>query len=261
MKSGKPKRPNLTLTPRDGKILRHVAMFGLTTFAILHRVFFQGKEVDAVKSTLRRLCGTGPGGRYLKAEKLDGQRVYYHLARKGAQALGLPLPRARAYGRQARYRRLAILWFIHGEPASQRQLVEFRQLDEELGIKVDKAPRQVLCLDAGAGKPRLSLVLVDHGAATEKIVHKGADLLGWILKKGWFDDLIRDRAFALTILTLSESKRQALAFLLPVAVRSAHSSLLNKLQASVGPGQHIELNVVVVDGLAGLLPGKDEHLS
>ena len=256
MKSGKP-TSDPQLTPRDGKILRHVATFGLTTFATLRQVFFAGQEVDAVKSTLRRLCGSGPAGRYLKAEKLDGQRVYYRLARHGAKALGMSYKRARAFGRQALYQRLAILWFIHDAQHSGRRFIDYRQLAVEFGIQVDPIPRHVCYLEPDPAGPRLGIVMADHSAEASRLVRKAAVVLGSFLRRGWFDDLIRDRAFVLTIVTMSEGKKAALESLFPIAVRSTLKKQLARLEANVGDGQHIALKVVVVEELANLLPGME----
>jgi hypothetical protein len=55
-----PKIPDIKLSDRDRKILQHVKQYRITTFDVLHRLFFADKKPDAVVSTLRRLCGKYP---------------------------------------------------------------------------------------------------------------------------------------------------------------------------------------------------------
>lgn len=76
MNSGDPiaKDPaaGVTLSDRDLKLLAHVGKFCISTFEVIHFMFFKGKHRDAVKSTLRRLCGKGPTYRYLHQCRFTG---------------------------------------------------------------------------------------------------------------------------------------------------------------------------------------------
>jgi len=57
-------------------------------FDAIHKLFFHGKEVDAVKSTLRRLGKKQMG--LIKSERILGSsKVYYRLTSKGADSLGM----------------------------------------------------------------------------------------------------------------------------------------------------------------------------
>lgn len=231
-----------------------MGLFGLTTIPVLRRVFFSGKHLDAVKSTLRRLCGLAEKPRFLKSETLDGQRVYYRLTPRGAKAIGLPHWRIRPFGPQALYRKLALLWFVHGENQSGRRLLSYRDIEKDFAIKVDPIPGYICYLDTREEKTRLGVIVIDHGAHPNRTVRKATQVVAWFLNKGWFDQVIRDKAFVLTVLTLSHGKQRAIERNLALAIRHSLRSPLTKLAASVGPGQNIELNVEVVEGLSNLLP-------
>ena len=105
MNSGKPNPAQdngFRLSARDLKILAMVAKLGISLFEIIHAEFFKGMQRDAVKSTLRRLCGKGPTYRYLRPIPLYGSRVAYQLTHRGAGVIGASSSSARPLGIQAR---------------------------------------------------------------------------------------------------------------------------------------------------------------
>jgi len=102
MNSGNPlpptKMPAIKLSERDLKLLSHVGRFGLSLFETIHSLHFKGKHRDAVKSTLRRLCGKGPTHRFLRPVPLYGSRIAYQLTVRGANLVGISPSRARPLG-------------------------------------------------------------------------------------------------------------------------------------------------------------------
>ena len=65
------KNPKLRLSKRDLDILIHLKVERMITTEIMHRRFFPGQSIDAVKSTRRRLCGKPPEYRLIRPEALD----------------------------------------------------------------------------------------------------------------------------------------------------------------------------------------------
>ena len=140
-----PRKPSakkrLRIRKRDMQILQHVAKFRMTTQDALHARFFAGQQRDAVKSTLRRLCGAGPQGYFLKAEPLDARRVYYRLTPRATQLLGLADDLARPLGIQARIRRYAILWLMCIDDSAVRVPFNLRDFPDHFPIAADRLPR------------------------------------------------------------------------------------------------------------------------
>ncbi|MGB7324261.1 MAG: hypothetical protein WBD31_05280, partial [Rubripirellula sp.] len=73
---------------RDRLILQHAAAHEMTTFAALHKLFFEDKKEDAVKSNLRRLGNKQAN--LLVSEKIPGSKyVYYRLTKSGARTVSI----------------------------------------------------------------------------------------------------------------------------------------------------------------------------
>lgn len=256
MKSGNPKT-NVRLSPRDLKILKLTARFGLALFEVIHRLIFPGQHRDAVKSTLRRLCGQGPTYRYLRPEPLDGRRVVYRLTRRGAKLLGAPLHLARPMGPQARIERLAVLLFIHGKEMPQRNLISNQKLRESFNLHGHRLPRQRFFIEEKADQHHLGFVVVDHGAHYRRIVRKAVRFLSRFLRHGWFDDYIRNGQFTLTVLTVTELKERALRHELKRHLKEILGRPLAALRPPGADRWPLPVTTVVIPDLIDLIPGKN----
>lgn len=243
------KSNNVRLTERDLKILRFVARHRAVWFEVLHRRFFQGKGPDAVKSTLRRLCGTPPYRRFLKPTRLPDGRSYYQLTYKGTKQIGCSPAMSRPLSPQARASRYAVQWFVFVDGDARRILVNRRNLPDDLSRRtVLQAPFYL------EESTLFGVILVDFGFNILRIQHKTHHVLEVVLKHHWFDELISAEAFVLTILTVSESKKRDLVRRLPGYLYLRLKPLLNDLGFDIG--KHIRLNVVSVPGLANLIPSR-----
>ena len=249
-------KKQIRLGKRDLRVLRLARRHRIVTIDALQAVEFDGKGRDAVKSTLRRLCGKPPRYLYIRPEKLDSHRVYYRLTGRGARLIGAPREVARSLGPQAKVERLALLWFICVDRPNQRALFNPRDFPDQFQIGPNRLPRSNFFIEETSDdKTQLGYVLIDHGGHPRRIVRRSYKTLLRFLKHGWFDEFIASRSFVLTILTLSEGKKAAIQKRLKPFLRDALRIPLHSFRSSVHDFP-IDLNVVVVSDLADLIPGR-----
>src|SRR6476646_8571621 len=148
----------VVLMERDLKILRFVARHRAVWFTVLHRKFFPANGPDAVKSTLRRLCGSAPYARFLKPTRLPDGRCYYQLTFKGTKQVGCSPAVSRPLSPQGRASRFATQWFIFLDGDKRRMLVNRRHLPNELSRRtVLQAPFYL------EGNAPFGFLVVDYG--------------------------------------------------------------------------------------------------
>ena len=248
---------NITLSERDRKILNHVGKFGISSFEVIHFSFFKGMSRDAVKSTLRRLCGKGPTYRFLRPVPLYGSRVAYQLTWRGANTVGVSPSLARPLGIQTRVERLAILNFIHDLNCEhKRRIVTNARLREYFPICQHRLPRQRFYLEERADTDYLGFIVVDHGGHVRRIVRKAVEFIHRFVKRGWFDDYLHSGQFILTILTLTEFKGREIKHGLRKLLKAVLGPDLAKLHKPFPGGWPIPVEIVVVPGVINVLPGK-----
>ena len=248
---------NLTLSERDLKLLADVGKFGISTFEVIHYRRFKGKHRDAVKSTLRRLCGKGPTYRFLRPVPLYGSRVAYQLTRRGTNAVGVSPSVARPLGIQSRVERLAVLNFIHDLKSEyKRRLVSNAKLREYFPLNGHRLPRQRFFLEERPDADYLGFIVVDHGGHERRIVRKAVSFLQRFVKHGWFDDYLRSGQFVLTILTLTDFKGRAIAYGLKKLLKAILGKPLAGLHKPFPGGWPLPVEIVVVPGVINVLPGK-----
>ena len=187
-----PRRGPIRLGERDLKILRHVARFRMTTQKALHVQFFDGKNRDAVKSTLRRLCGPRPDVRsgsrprtgYLHSEQLDARRVYYRLTDRATKLLGVSKDLARPLGIQARIHRYAILWFVCIDRSGHRVPFSPRDFPDTFPASPGRGPRSDFYIEEQSnGETRLGLIIVDSGRHRIRVFRNAADAMDRFLTR------------------------------------------------------------------------------
>ena len=261
MNSGKPapahQSGNVTLSERDLKILAHVGKFGVSLFEVIHQLFFKGKQRDAVKSNMRRLCGRGPTYRFLRPIPLYGSRVAYQLTYRGANALGVSPSRARPLGIQSRVEHLAVLRFIHDlKNENKRRFVTNAKLREYFPMGGHRLPRQRFFIEERPTGDYLGFIVVDHGGHERRIVRKAVDFLQRFLRHGWFDEYLLSGRFVLTILTLTDYKGRAIAYGLKKMLRLILGKPLAAMHKPFPGNWPLPVDIVVVTGLINLVPGK-----
>ena len=248
---------NITLSERDQKILAHVGKFGISTFEVIHHLYFAGKHRDAVKSTLRRLCGKEPTYRILRPVPLFGSRVVYQLTWRGARLIGVSGSLTRPLGIQSRVERLAILNFIHDlRIENKRRLITNAKLREKFPLNGHRLPRQRFYLEERPDTDLLGFIVVDHGGHERRIVRKAVAFLQRFVKHGWFDGYLRSGQFVLTILTLTDFKARAIAYGLKKLLKAIVGPALAGLHKPFPGGWPLPVEIVVVPGVINVLPGK-----
>ena len=78
----------IRLGPRDREILQFTGEQVMTWLEPLHQKFYRDRDVNAVKSTVRRLKGHPPRYRYLRPDFLDEKRSCLRLTNLAARMLG-----------------------------------------------------------------------------------------------------------------------------------------------------------------------------
>lgn len=246
-----------TCTERDLKILKHVAEFHLTTAEALLVLFFQGKRIDAVKSTLRRLGTSKSGKGLLQSEPLDSQRVYYRLTSRAVRLLGVSRDRARPLGRQAVCKRYALLWFICLQRPGKRLLFQPQDYPELFSLGHSRFPRHYFYFDQRSRGPlRIGFVIIDHGAHPQRLLRKLREKALLFLNHTCFTDFILSHSLEMTLLTLSPEKQESLERLIA-------QKLLPELQRKRIPHSgrpHPFTFPVQIETVPGLLPLIGAHL-
>lgn len=249
--------PDIRLTDRDRKILHHVKRYRMTTPEILHRAFFADKKPDAVISTLRRLCGKAPKYHYLRPETLFGKRKYYRLTALGADAIDENRDVAARLGIQARASRYAILWFMHELGTGARASFNPRDFPEQFDLKGQRLPRNSFYIEEASQELRMGFILVNLRSDPLRVARKCADLLTRFLRNGWFDEFFAERRFVMTVLTVTEGRKNAIREHLERAIQEVLAVPLARLDRRQSEESLLALNVVVVPDLLYLIPGQD----
>lgn len=247
----KQKLKRLRLSKRDMRILSHVQTYGMTWFDVLHRVFFPGKHPNAVKSTLRRLCGRGYDKRVLYAHAMDSRRVCYQLTLAGTRALEASPELARSFGRTAIARRYALQSFLCLDGSATRAFIHNADIAAKFPTIDRRLPQaNFYKAKSRSGVVRLGYAVIDYGSDVRRAVGRVLKRRNDFVESGWFDGLIASQAFEFSVLTLSEGKSQAI-----------QRKLRNHCEAENGQvflvtenGARVPLNFIIVDGLIELIP-------
>ena len=223
-------------------------------------LFFQGKQVDAVRSTLRRLCQTKGGKSLLQSAPLDSQRVYYHLTSKAARLLGVSRDKTRPLGRQALCKRYGLLWFICQQDAKKRILFQpqhYPDLFPAGFAQHSQIPRHDFYFDyRNSAQQGIGYAVVDHGGYSERLIRKLRDKAMLFLKQGFFDDFLLTNSFEITLLTLSTEKQE---FLERLITQKLQPRLKQKLTQRFGR-KYQQAFPFQVASVPGLLPIIGERL-
>jgi hypothetical protein len=246
----------IRLGQRDHRILRRAGCFRMVTPEVLQVTDFEGKQLDAVRSALRRLCGRPPRYLYLRPEDLDGTRKYYRLTGRGARLIGAPKHCAQRLGLVAKIRRYAELWFICAEKPHARTLFDLRDFPQHFQLHGQRLPQGSFYVEqADEARMCLGYIIVDHGSDPRRICRKACQTMARFLKQGWFDEYLRAGTFVLSVLTVSERKRDDLGRTLAGSLAERLRVPLRQLGLSLETGLPFTVNVVVVPGLDLLIPG------
>jgi hypothetical protein len=207
------KKPKVTVTERDERILAHVLRFRVTTYEALKRLFFPENGLDAVKSWVRRMQTGG----YLRSAHLLAPRRYYYLTPKAARLFGASDKVARDLEGGGLLRVYGILAYCCMEGRVRRKLSrqEFEGTLPELvqPSLVASSTSYYLDDDEVLGRPskrRLGFVLVDSGRASRRIHSQVRHVIAERFKFPEWRQLFADDRFILAIVTVSPQRKEAI---------------------------------------------------
>jgi len=245
------------MTPPDGnprddrrRVLMHLGDFPGSTPEVIERACLPGRSSSAVESFMRRMMTPAITPALVATQPLYARRRGYRLTIAGAKLAGLPREAARQLGPQARITRMAVAWHLFA-PDSQRRLIPPAELRSVFAIGAHRLPRRHFYLDEAGGSPSLGYLVVDHGAQVRRVVRKTTETLARFVRLGWFDDLIAQRRFQVTVLAPTDGKRRAITLHLGPYVETVLGRMLKRFRG-IG-ADPIRLEVVTVPELEQLV--------
>lgn len=194
----------MTPPERDAAILEHLRRYHLTTPEVLHRLFFQGAGLNAVRKVTSRLIRE----RRISPAVLYEQRKYFVLTPREAERLG----EHRSIGRKFEYQGLVnaygLLSFCVSAGVSKFTVKEFAETFKELVIPGVRSGNYYIEpeLTPEGRKNRLAFIHVDYGATPETIVKKVRKIISRGFTLPAFSRLIQTGNFIVTIVAPTEAK-------------------------------------------------------
>lgn len=197
---------DLKLTERDVEILGHIRRFRMTTSDVLHRLFFKGNEIDAVKSWVRRLRDAD----YLQTADLITPRKYLYLRPKAVRKLyGESGKMAKALGVFALARQFGILSFCCLGETAHRKLTVFEFKDMFPSLADNSLPKDFYYVDKSGATQRLGFIYVDHGCANERIYQRYRHIVAQRYRiAAWRQEVIEPDRFTVAIVTAKPEKKK-----------------------------------------------------
>jgi len=212
--AGKPRKTmkKIKVNKRDLSLLWDIHENDCLTAEVIQATRFEGQKVDAMKSFLRRL---GPsGGGLIKSEKVTGAKfVIYRLTNDGAKEIGVKYS-GKAIGSSNLPRRYAMQWLtklckdgVEREICKPKRHKDLFKFGNNRLPKVDFYIANYNSDERAEGNLKLGLAVVDFKSRTERIVQRTVKHLRRFSRHGWFDSLIMQGCFEVTVLTGSEKKK------------------------------------------------------
>lgn len=206
---------------RDDEILDHVMRYRITTPAVLHRLFFDDSDRNAVTKVTSRLCQQG----YLASYELYGSNVYFALGKNGARWKGLRATLVKPLGRQALYREFGVLAFCCLQPTlreRQRFSEIARNQPQIIAPHIDSSHYYVDHDESGS-LTRLGCIWVEAGGSADHVVRivrqkiveprQAVPALRQAIQQG---------GFVVAIVTYHEEKRQQIIHALKSLQTTVH---------------------------------------
>ena len=191
---------------RDAAILEHLRRYHLTTPEVLHRLFFQGAGLNAVRKVTSRLIRE----RRISPAQLYEQRKYFVLTPREAERLG----EHRSIGRKFEYQGLVnaygLLSFCVAAGVSKFTVKEFATTFPELVIPGVRSGNYYLEPEQTPEglKNRLAFIHVDYGTTPETIVKKVRKIISRGYTLATFSRLIQTGNFIVSVVAPTEAKAE-----------------------------------------------------
>ena len=202
-----PRKPtkNPRLVDRDYDILDHLARYRLTTRDVLHRLFFDDSEINAVTKVTSRLTDHG----FLNKYEWAPNRNYFVIGRESARIMGVSPKKCKPLGSQTLPKELATLMFCcMGDERRERLKVSElqKQYPDLLARKIDNSHYYVDRAEDGA--VRLAFIRVDQGGTCDHIARRCEKDLEDRANMPSFRQLVDSDRFMIAIITASDDKAE-----------------------------------------------------
>jgi len=202
---GKPdKRPRLG--DRDYDIFQHVMRYHMTTREVLHRLFFDDSDPNAVTKVASRLVLH----EYLKRHEMYPPRTYFVLGPEATRLVGVSQKRSSPLGPLALAREFATLAFccLAPEPRVRLTVREVQEIHPQLlqpGLDSSH-----YYLDNDGTTTRLAYIRVDCGGPVDHIVRKCREDIRDRYQHEAFRQYIDNDRFMIAIVTARAEKAAAI---------------------------------------------------
>lgn len=196
----------MTPAERDAAILEHLRRYHLTTPEILHRFFFEGAGLNAVRKVTSRLIRE----RRISPAVLYEQRKYFVLTPREAERLG----EHRSIGRKFEYQGLVnaygLLSFCVAAGVSKFTPKEFAAAFPDFVIPGVRSGNYYVEpeITPEGRKNRLAFIHVDYGTTPETIVKKVRKIISRGFTLPAFSRLILSGNFIVTVVCPTEAKAE-----------------------------------------------------
>ncbi|MBS0261573.1 MAG: hypothetical protein JSS02_06405 [Planctomycetes bacterium] len=203
-----PRHPsrNPRLQDRDYEILQHVLRYRITTPEVLHRLFFDDSERNAVTKVTSRLISLD----FLQSHPLFAGRTYLNLGSKGAKICGVSSRKTGSLGPQALYIEYGTLAYCQLGPVLRERMRVSDLSHRNPSLLARGLDSSHYYLDIDDGAKRFGLIRVDGGGDVAHVVRKCRQDIEAREEIPAFRELIYQGAFLIAVVTLSDEKRAAL---------------------------------------------------
>ena len=196
----------LKLQARDKAIFEHLRRYRITTTEVLKEVFYAEKEVDAVKSTLRRLRDGG----YLRSVELRSPFRFYQLTKMAVRKLGFHHGLALPIGEQALRESFGVLHFCCLGATPRTRLTTDELVSHFPKLFGTRTNERAHYIHDDGEKKRLACVVVDHGSSKQHIHTKCGRLVEQRSKNRAWQKLVFSDEVMLAVITPTLAKAKGL---------------------------------------------------
>ena len=247
----KPKT-RIRLGDRDLAILRFLGEQRMSWLEAIHGRFYSDRTIEAARSTMRRLCGRAPNYRFVRIDRLDGNRNFFRLTRRGAKLIGAPDAATMPLGTTALLRRYALQWFLDVDGRDTRWHCDPRDYPDLFAIEGQRLPRANFYLEETPSGTLLGFAVEDYGTDSRRVSRRAVELLERFLEQRWFDELFAARRFAVTFLVATPEKSVAIEHHFGRDSQRRLASLMRQIPSSTTAA--VVTDYLVIPGLLSLLP-------
>lgn len=201
------RRKSSKLQDRDFEILEHVYLYRLTTREVLHKLFFELSETNAVTKVTSRLCNEG----FLVRYPLVGPSSYFILGKRAAKMFGMSLKLVKPMGPQSLYMQYATLGYCCMNSSTRRRLSVSELKSAHPGLLFKKMDASPYVVDSTEAPAKIVFLSIDGGATADHVVRKTRAAVAERAEKPLFAALMDKARFAVACVTYHDDKRTVLA--------------------------------------------------